>query len=127
MLSGVIFVALALLWALFLIPKALRSHDEASRPRSVESTSDQARVLSRREAAVATVAPVTPVAESAPAPVSVPEQRRPSVRELAQRQRRLAAAAARRRRRVLGVLLVATLVDRGDRSEEHTSELQSQF
>ena len=51
MLSGVIFVALALLWALFLIPKALRSHDVAALPRSVESTSDQARVLTRRDAA----------------------------------------------------------------------------
>src|SRR5690349_205792 len=116
MLSGVIFVALALLWALFLIPKALRSHDEAALPRSVESTSDQARVLTRRDAAPAPVeapaqAPVeAPVDESAPEPVSIPEQRRPTVRALAERQRRTSAAAARRRRRVLAVLLVATLV-----------------
>ena len=104
MLSGVIFVALALLWALFLIPKALRSHDEAAVPRSVESTSEQARVLSRRDAA--------PAAQSQPAPqpASVPEQRRPTAREVAQRQRRLAAAAARRRRQVLTFLLLATAV-----------------
>ena len=112
MLSGVIFVALALLWALFLIPKALRSHDEAARPRSVESTSDQARVLSRRESAPEPVESAGPSAESRPAPepVAVPEQRRPSASAVAARQRRLAAAAARRRRRVLGVLLLATAV-----------------
>ena len=111
MLSGVIFVALALLWALFLIPKALRSHDEAARPRSVESTSGQARVLTRREPSTETVVEA-PVAESRPAPepVAVPEQRRPSARAVVQRQRRQAAAAARRRRRVLGLLLLATAV-----------------
>ncbi len=104
MLSGVIFVALALLWALFLIPKALRSHDEAAVPRSVESTSDQARVLTRRDAAP------TAEAQPAPEPAGVPEQRRPSAREVARRQRRLAAAAARRRRQVLAFLLLATAV-----------------
>jgi hypothetical protein len=118
MLSGVIFVALALLWALFLIPKALRSHDEAARPRSVESTSDQARVL-RRESTVADVADVSVASADtveavesrpAPQPASVPEQRRPSARVVVDRQRRLAAAAARRRRRVLGLLLLATAV-----------------
>jgi hypothetical protein len=115
MLSGVIFVALALLWALFLIPKALRSHDEAARPRSVESTSDQARVL-RRESAATDVAVASADAVEAvesrptPQPASVPEQRRPSARVVAERQRRLAAAAARRRRRVLGLLLLATAV-----------------
>ncbi len=102
MLSGVIFVALALLWALFLIPKALRSHDEAARPRSVESTSEQARVLPRRDAA-----PVDGPALDLP---TLPEQRRPSARALAERQRRAAATAARRRRAVLGALLAATLV-----------------
>jgi hypothetical protein len=105
MLSGVIFVALALLWALFLIPKALRSHDEAARPRSAES-SDHARVLSRREAAPVEV-DVEAEADPAPAP-SIPEQRLPTARAVAERQRRLAAAAARRRRRVLGVLLGGT-------------------
>ncbi len=109
MLSGVIFVALALLWALFLIPKALRSHDEAARPRSVESTSEHARVLNRREAQTG-ASPAEPVDEAGPPPVEVPEQRRPTVRAVAERQRRLAAAAARRRRRVLAMLLAATLV-----------------
>jgi hypothetical protein len=111
MLSGVIFVALALLWALFLIPKALRSHDEAARPRSVES-SDHARVLSRAQAApteIVTAVDVQAEADPAPAP-SIPEQRLPTARVVAERQRRLAAAAAGRRRRVLGVLLVATAV-----------------
>ena len=107
MLSGVIFVALALLWAVFLIPKALRSHDEAAVPRSVESTSDQVRVLTRRDGAPADRAP------AAPEPAAVPEQRVPSAREAARRQRRLAAEAARRRRRVLAVLLLVTVVVAG--------------
>lgn len=98
-----IFVALALLWAVFLIPRALRSHDEAARPQSVETTSDHARVLSRREAPAQ-----ADVAEAAPAP-EVPEQRRPTAQELVARQRRLARSAARRRRRVLAFLLLATV------------------
>lgn len=116
MFSSVIFVALALLWAVFLIPKALRSHDEAAVPRSVESTSGQARVLTRRDAAPVPAGGDEPAAgpadESgrAPEPVGIPEQRRPSARTLAERQRRLAASAARRRRRVLGVLLLVTAV-----------------
>ncbi len=35
-LSGVIFVVLALVWAAYLLPKALRHHDEVARTRSVD-------------------------------------------------------------------------------------------
>ena len=48
-LSGLIFVALAVAWAVYLIPKALRHHDEVVRSRSVEKFSHTMRVLARRE------------------------------------------------------------------------------
>lgn len=47
-LSAVIFVVLALAWALYLIPKALQHHDEVAAERLDESHSDRARVVTRR-------------------------------------------------------------------------------
>ena len=44
-----IFVALAIAWAVYLIPKALRHHDEVASSRSVDRFSDTMRVLARRE------------------------------------------------------------------------------
>ncbi len=49
-LSGLIFVALAVAWAVYLIPKALQHHDEHRRSRPVERFSASMRVLARREA-----------------------------------------------------------------------------
>jgi hypothetical protein len=95
-LSGVIFVVLALVWAAYLLPKALRHHDEVARTRSVDEVSEQARVV-----------------------VSAPdrEQRRPG---RARRARTAAAGrtaaltpagrAARRRRRILALLVAACAV-----------------
>lgn len=97
-LSGLIFVALALVWALVLIPKALHNHDDVARTRSVETSSDDARVLTRRTTATAPVAATRPVRDLGIA---------------RQRQRTAARAAARRRRRVLAVLLAATAVVAG--------------
>ena len=48
-LSGLIFVALAVAWAAYLIPKALRHHDDVVRGRSVDRFSESMRVLARRE------------------------------------------------------------------------------
>ena len=48
-LSALIFVALAVAWAVYLVPKAIRHHDEAARARSVERFSHTMRVLARRE------------------------------------------------------------------------------
>lgn len=48
-LSGIIFVVLALAWAVYLIPKALKHHDEIARTRSVDRFSTAMRVLARRE------------------------------------------------------------------------------
>src|SRR6185436_18203340 len=48
-LSGIIFVVLAVAWAVYLIPKALRHHDEVARTRSIDRFSTAMRVLARRE------------------------------------------------------------------------------
>ena len=48
-LSALIFVALAVAWAVYLIPKALEHHDEVVRSRSVDRFSHTMRVLARRE------------------------------------------------------------------------------
>ena len=47
--SALIFVALAVAWAVYLIPKALQHHDDAVRSRSVDRFSQTMRVLARRE------------------------------------------------------------------------------
>ena len=47
-LSALIFVALAVAWAAYLVPKALRHHEDAAASRSVDG-SDRMRVLARRE------------------------------------------------------------------------------
>ncbi|HSV37730.1 MAG TPA: hypothetical protein VLI04_03120 [Nocardioidaceae bacterium] len=97
-MSAGIFVVLALGWAGYLIPRALKHHDEVARTRSVDRFSQTMRVLSRREV----VAP----ARAADNPrVVVPADRPNRVR--LQAQRRAAASAARRRRRILIVLLLA--------------------
>ncbi|HET7684192.1 MAG TPA: hypothetical protein VFK34_11060 [Marmoricola sp.] len=95
-LSGIIFVALAIGWAVYLIPKALQREDEKALTRSVESFSDSVRVLGRRAAANAP-ASTESTSPTAPAP-------------LTHRVTRQAARdAARRRRRVLAVLLTLLL------------------
>jgi hypothetical protein len=101
-LSGIIFVVLALAWAVYLVPKALKHHDEVARTRSVDRFSTAMRVLARREP----VNPrdsrlvVTPPRETAR--VVLPTRPAPSQ----QATRRVAAqAAAKRRRTVLLILL----------------------
>lgn len=120
-LSPLIFVALAVAWAVYLVPQALKHHDEVVRSRSVDRFSHTMRVLARREpvsrtssrlvvtpgrtpsAPVVTTKASSAAAESAPAPKPLP----PAVRREAARR------AARRRRRVLIALtlgLVAVVV-----------------
>ncbi len=122
-LSALIFVALAVAWAVYLIPKALQHHEDAQRSRSIDRFSHTMRVLARREPvdrrnARLVVSPGrTPsgptvttkhttqhtsqqTAEHS-APASAP--RAPLTREAANR-------AARRRRRVLGTVLLGLLV-----------------
>ncbi|MDN4159907.1 divisome protein SepX/GlpR [Nocardioides abyssi] len=110
-LSALIFVALAVAWAVYLIPKALKHHDDVQRSRSVDRFSDTMRVLARREPAGSrggrlVVTPGRPADEAVV--VTKPSVRvpagSPSVRRAA------AAQAARRRRRVLGGVLVLNAV-----------------
>ncbi|MCW2794451.1 MAG: hypothetical protein JWO76_3549, partial [Nocardioides sp.] len=97
-LSAFIFVALAVAWAVYLVPKALKHHDDVVRSRSVDRFSHTMRVLARREPVnrrnarlvvtpgrpARTAVVVTKGAEpgSAPAP-----ERRPAVRALLDRDR----------------------------------------
>lgn len=106
-LSAVIFVSLAVAWAVYLIPKALKHHDEVVRSRSVDRFSHTMRVLARREPvnrrdarlvvtpARAVSVPVVTTKGPAPSPVQLRARREAGNR------------AARRRRRVLGTVLLA--------------------
>lgn len=107
--SALIFVALAVAWAAYLIPKALEHHEEGTRSRSIDRFSHRVRVLARREpvgrrtSALVTVDQM-PEPAAAPEPVRTEEE----FRLLARAWARGCAAAARRRRRVLDLLLLAT-------------------
>lgn len=118
-LSALIFVALAVAWAVYLIPKALKHHDEVVRSRSIERFSQSMRVLARREPvsgrnARLVVAPlraavkprVETKAHTTPAlPDAAPAAPAPRVVTRAS-----AARAARRRRNVLALVLLANAV-----------------
>jgi len=100
-LSGLIFVALAIAWAAYLIPKALRHHEDVVRGRSVDRFSHSMRVLARREPVTARSARlvVTPSREPDRAAPTSPDEQYAARRAATHR-------ATRRRRRVLGLLLL---------------------
>ncbi len=104
-LSAVIFVVLALAWAVYLIPKALKHHDEMASDRLVEGHSDKVRILSRKgkggrpEVVEVEVETVDTVQRTVAAPASQEPRR---VAPLTTRA--AARKAAQRRRRVLGLL-----------------------
>ena len=106
-LSALIFVALAVAWAAYLIPKALKHHEDAQQSRPVEGFSESIRVLARREpvdsrsaSLVATKATKTTTTTTATTTATTVEVR-PEVARAA------AARAAKRRRRVLSLILLA--------------------
>jgi hypothetical protein len=101
-LSGIIFVGLAVAWAVYLIPKALRHHDEMARSRPVDRFSHTMRVLGRSGSS--TTAAPEPRQATPPAPQR--ETAKPRTRHTVTRA--AARRAAARRRRVLALLLVAT-------------------
>jgi hypothetical protein len=115
-LSGLIFVALAVAWAAYLIPKALRHHDDVERSRSIDRFSHGMRVLARREPVSARKArlvethtrtasiSVTRASPPADAPAT---PALPSADEQYAVRRAATHKATRRRRRVLAVLLLA--------------------
>jgi hypothetical protein len=101
-LSGLIFVALAVAWAAYLIPKALRHHEDVVRGRSVDRFSHSMRVLARREPVSARAARlvVTP-------PRDEVRRVQPSLEDQYAARRAATHQATKRRRRVLGLLLLA--------------------
>jgi hypothetical protein len=109
-LSGLIFVALAIAWAAYLIPKALRHHDDVARGRSVDRFSQRMRVLARREPVSARKARL--VVEPARAGVgaeipAAPAAVAASPDEPYAARRLTTSRATKRRRRVLSVLVLA--------------------
>jgi hypothetical protein len=111
-LSAVIFVVLALAWAVYLIPKALQHHDEMASDRLVEGHSERVRILRRRSTPTETVEVET---EAVTTEVGEVSEQRPRIartdRERAPRPELTpAGAAARRRRRVLGALVLLGVV-----------------
>jgi hypothetical protein len=108
-LSGLVFVALAVAWAAYLIPKALRHHDDVVRGRSIDRFSQSMRVLARREPVSARTAQlvVTPARAATAAVVTTKASVRSPSPEQQEADRRAALRkATRRRRRVLAVLLL---------------------
>jgi hypothetical protein len=120
--SALIFVALAVAWAVYLIPKALEHHEEGARTRTVERFSATLRVLARREpvsrrkarlvATSTTGKSGTPAAApTSTATIERTASRRASPAQLTAEQhrarRRAAARAAKRRLRVVTLILVA--------------------
>jgi hypothetical protein len=105
-LSALIFVALAVAWAAYLLPLALKHHHEVARSRTVDRFSHTMRVLARRDAVdkkgTTLVTPQqAPVAEAADWPAPTPAQ--------VQARRAAAKRATKRRRNVLALLLVANV------------------
>jgi hypothetical protein len=118
-LSALIFVALAVAWAVYLIPKALKHHDDAGRSRSVERFSHTMRVLARREptsrsSARLVVTPGRPASTAVPVvevePAELPVAAASPTRSERQARRAAAARAAKRRLRVVTLIGLANLV-----------------
>lgn len=128
-LSALIFVALAVAWAVYLVPKALKHHEDVVRSRSVDRFSHTMRVLARREPVSSSSARLVVTPGRAPsvplvvtkassalaqrvaeATAEAVEAAAPSGPSLTPAQRRGAARrAARRRRRVLLALVLGLL------------------
>ena len=107
--TSLIFVALAIAWAVYLIPKAVKHHDEVVRSRSVDRFSQTMRVLARREPVSRRNARlvVTP-GRGAQAPIVTKKATTAPVEPVAERtppSRAAVQRATKRRRRVLGLLL----------------------
>jgi hypothetical protein len=118
-LTGVIYGAIVVAWAAYLVPLALRRHDEASRSRSIERFSSAMRILAHRGSSpvATTVAAaggdervvVTPKRTSSR--VLPPDQapRPERIQVMPTRNRAAERAAAARRRRVLSLLVLLTV------------------
>ena len=111
-LSALIFVALAVAWAVYLIPKALKHHDEVVRSRSVERFSKTMRVLARREPINRRDARlvVTPSRQPSATTVETKASSAPQAQPSYAARRAAARKATRRRRIVLGLILLTNAV-----------------
>lgn len=111
-LSALIFVALAVAWAVYLIPKALKHHDEVVRSRSVERFSKTMRVLARREPINRRDARlvVTPGRQASATTVETKASSVSPAQPSCAARRAAAAKATRRRRNVLGLILLVNAV-----------------
>jgi hypothetical protein len=122
-LTGVIYGAIVVAWAAYLVPLALRRHDEASRSRSIERFSSAMRVLARRGSGPDLAAAGGGLASGErvvlapkrrdrrvlpPEPAPRPEPERMLITP--PRNRAAERAAAARRRRVLSMLVTVTVV-----------------
>ena len=117
--SALIFVALAVAWAVYLIPKALEHHEEGARTRTVERFSATLRVLGRREPINRRKARLVPGSGSPSSDAKVLSERRKSSTSTSldekpaltpaqlRAHRRASALAAKRRLRVVSLILVA--------------------
>lgn len=108
-LSALIFVALAVAWAVYLVPKALRHHEDVARSRSVDRFSHTMRVLARREPVTAKDARLV-VNAGRPATTTQSSTTATTTATRPTPDRRAAAKrATKRRRNVLALILVANL------------------
>ena len=117
--TSLIFVALAIAWAVYLVPKAVKHHDEVVRSRSVDLFSATMRVLARREPvnrrnARLVVTPgrgaQAPIVTRKPASAAADPESGPVA---AAPSRAAVQRATRRRRRVLGLILFSLLAVAG--------------
>ena len=117
--TSLIFVALAIAWAVYLVPKAVKHHDEVVRSRSVDRFSATMRVLARREPvnrrnARLVVTPgrgaQAPIVTRKPASAAADPESGPVA---AAPSRAAVQRATRRRRRVLGLILFSLLAVAG--------------
>jgi len=111
-LSAFIFVALAVAWAAYLLPLALKHHNEVARSRTVDRFSHTVRVLARREAvdkkSTALVTSQQPKAAEPAEAAEVTDRPAPTPAQL-QARRDAAKRATKRRRNVLALLLVVNV------------------
>ncbi len=113
-LSALIFVALAVAWAVYLIPKALQHHEDAVRSRSVDRFSHTMRVLARREPVNRRNARLVVSPGRTPsAPIVTTKHVTSAESETRAAALPTSRAAVRRRRRVLGLVLVSLLATLG--------------
>jgi hypothetical protein len=107
-LTGVIYAAIVVAWAIFLVPLALRRHDQTARNRSIERFSSSMRVLSAGGRGTArSTAAVTPRRDGQRLRPSAVTAHGASV-AVGPISRAAMRAAAARRRRVLRVLVALT-------------------